>query len=222
VVSTVQVLGQNVTEIVLSPLDKMLTHLPGQFAMLSFVDGGIIPREEHPFTISSSYNNGDIRFSIKAIGDYTKTLPNLKLGTLAAIEGAFGEFSYLYGNEKQIWVAGGIGVTPFVSMAEDLLQKETIEYNIDFFYSVRTVTDGVYQELFESVAKKHSSFIFHYMPSDIIGHITGDSIVKEFSDIKQRDIFICGPPPMMSSLIQSLKTLGVKSDNLHSERFALL
>ena len=52
---------------------------------------------------------------MKALGDYTQSLKNLKPGTIAEIEGAFGKFSYThYGDSPQIWIAGGIGVTPFL------------------------------------------------------------------------------------------------------------
>lgn len=222
IVSSVFSTGQGVTEVVLSPVKRIMHHIPGQFAMLSFTTSKVVTDEEHPFTISSAYDNGDVRFSIKTLGDYTSLLPGLTIGTQALLEGPFGEFSYHYGSSSQIWVAGGIGVTPFVSMAEDLLKQNTINVTIDFFYSVRSEKDAVYKELFTNVARKHSSFTFHCMPSDTSGYITGELLIKKISDATTRDIFICGPPPMMVSLTESLIELGVKSSHIHSEKFSLL
>lgn len=233
VVSSVQTLGQNITEIVLSPEEKVLRHIPapeekvlryipGQFAMLSLINANVVGEEEHPFTISSARENGDIRFSIRGLGDFTTSLANLSVGTQARIEGPFGEFSYKYGSQSQVWVAGGIGVTPFASMAEYLLTQEVIEYTIDFYYSVRTKADAVYEDLFNAVAKKHSSFVFHLIPSDTSGFVTVDGIMKDISDAQIRSYFVCGPPPMMDTLIANLRNQGVKSKLIHSERFSLL
>jgi predicted ferric reductase len=222
-VSSVSDLGQGVTEITLAPVKKMLKHFPGQFAMLSFVNSKVVGDEEHPFTISSaSHDTGEVRFSIKSLGDYTGLLPQLAVGTKARLEGPFGEFTYTNGSRAQIWVAGGIGVTPFTSMAEDLLSKETIDYTIDFFYSARSEKDGVYKELFTSLAKKHPSFVFHFMPSDTAGYVTAEGIIKTVDNATKRDIFVCGPPPMMSALIGALVTSGIARGRIHSERFALL
>lgn len=221
VASVINLPGQ-VTEIVLTTHDKMLYHLPGQFGMLSFVGSPVVPDEEHPFTFSSSGEDGIVRFSIKGLGDYTKLLGGLTVGTDALIEGPFGEFSYTYGSEKQVWVAGGIGVTPFVSMAEHMLTLKEFPYFVDFYFSVRTEADTPYKELFEKIAKKFPSFVFHLMPSDTKGFITGDLLVNDMKDIPYRDIFICGPPPMMAALIDRLVVLGIKDERIHSERFALL
>ncbi len=147
-VREIAAVGQGIVEITLAPNAKVLTHLPGQFAMLSFIDSPVVPNEEHPFTISSSRDNGYVRFSIKSLGDYTGLLPAITVGTQAELEGPFGEFYYGYGSSSQVWVAGGIGVTPFVSMAENLLSMQAITHTVDFYYSVRSAADGAYKELF--------------------------------------------------------------------------
>jgi predicted ferric reductase len=223
-VASVQDLGGQMTEINLVPSgEKKMYHMPGQFGMLSFSDvSSIVSDEEHPFTISSSGLDGRLRFSIKGLGDYTKAVSALAQGTHARIEGPFGEFSYVYGKPQQIWVAGGIGVTPFVSMAEHMLLLDTLPYTVDFFYSARSDADGVYKELFTKLAEKHSSFTFHFMPSDTKGYVTGELLVNEVHDVSVRDIFICGPPPMMAALTGQLVGLHVASSSIHSERFALL
>lgn len=223
VVSAVETIGQGLFEITLTPVKKALVHLPGQFAMLTFKNSPVVSDEDHAFTISSApRENGEIRFSIKALGDWTALLGGLTVGTKATLEGPYGEFYYANGSKSQIWVAGGIGVTPFVAFTEDLLKKDTIDYTIDFYYSVRTEKDGAYRDLFASLASKHPSFHFHFMPSDVAGYVTGDGIVKELTDATTRDIFVCGPPPMMGALTSSLVASGVSERHIHSEKFSLL
>jgi predicted ferric reductase len=221
-VSSVKDLGGQMIEIVLDGADKKMYHMPGQFGMLAFKGVTGVPDEEHPFTVSSPGIDGTLRFSIKGLGDYTKLLSAVTVGAEALVEGPFGEFSYLYGKEKQLWIAGGIGVTPFVSMAEHMLTLETIPYAVDFYYSARSDADGVYKEIFQKVQEKHPSFVFHFMPSDTKGYISGELLLKENADLATRDIFMCGPPGLMAALTDQLEALKIPSKNIHSERFVLL
>ena len=69
---------------------------------------------------------------------------------------------------------------------------------------------------------QHYSFKYHPMPSDTDGFITGQLLVDKVAGIITRDIFICGPPPMMKALISSLTGLGIKESRIHSELFSLL
>jgi predicted ferric reductase len=213
----------NITEVSLAPKDKGVFHLPGQFAFFSFVDSRVMPNDEsHPFTISSWENNGEISFSGKGLGDFTSLLSNEVVGTTVGVHGPFGEFVYGYRSDKQVWVAGGVGVTPFVSFARHMLTVESLPYAVEFFYSVRTKEDLAYHALFTSVAERHKTFVYHPMPSDTEGFITGEVLVNKVSDITERDIFICGPPGMMNALMSSLTKLGVTEKQIHSELFSLL
>jgi len=219
--SVVSVVG-GITELTLIPSTKPLYHLPGQFGILSFPRLSALPPEEHPFTISSAGIDGRVRFSIKGLGDYTKEVIHVKPGDVALVEGPFGEFSYVYGGQRQVWVAGGVGVTPFVSMAEHIMMLDELPYTIDFYYSVRTEADASYKEVFENLSKKHPSFSFHLVPSDTKGYVTGELLSQENKDLADADIFICGPPPMMDGLIAQLLPCGVSRKQIHTEKFSLL
>jgi predicted ferric reductase len=223
VISSVQDLGGGMVEVNLKgATDKVMYHLPGQFGMLSFPHSSAVSDEEHPFTISSPGLDGTLRFSIKALGDYTKMLTGLKEGGKALVEGPYGEFSYLYGIERQVWVAGGIGVTPFVSFAEHILKRDTLPFTIDFFYSARSDADGVYKELFAKLANKFPSFTFHFMPSDTKGYLSGEVLLAQIKDLHKRNLFMCGPPGLMTALSGQLAVLKVPESNIHSERFDML
>lgn len=112
-VATVQVLDGGYTEIGLRPLGRRLAFIPGQFAMLYLEakDGW----HRHPFTISSAPEESTIRFAVKALGDDTSRARSVKPGMPAILGGAHGRFTYLRGTQYQAWIAGGIGITPFLS-----------------------------------------------------------------------------------------------------------
>lgn len=211
-----------INEIFLTTKGEGLMHLPGQFGFFSFINSKVLTDEPHPFTISSWEGNGNIIISVKTLGDFTTLLPSVLLGTSVAVEGPYGEFSYGYGSFKQVWVAGGVGVTPFVSFVEYMLKQKELAFTIDFFYSVRTKDDLVYHNMFIKASQKFPSFTYHPMPRDTEGYITGEVLSLKVSDISSRDIFVCGPPPMMKALISSLTFLGVKNNQIHSELFSLL
>jgi len=111
---------------------------PGQFVFISFNQESL--SESHPFPISSGPDENLLRITIKNLGDYTKTLTEkLQKGTIAKIEGPYGVFSYKNTpNENQIWIAGGIGITPFVSFIKDMFKKRVNNINITLFIVLET------------------------------------------------------------------------------------
>lgn len=221
-VTSVKTIEGGITEIFMTPNGGGLEHLPGQFGFFSFVNSKVVSSEPHPFTISSWENNGNLIISAKSLGDFTSLLPGEQVGTLIKVEGPYGEFSYGYGGMKQVWVAGGVGVTPFVAFAEHILKQKQFFYDIDFFYSIRTKNDIAFNELFSRVAVMFPSFRYHPIPSDTDGFITGQLLAEKVPGIIAKDIFICGPPPMMNALISSLRSLGITPSSIHSELFSLL
>jgi predicted ferric reductase len=115
------------------------------------------------------------------------------------VEGAFGRFSYkFYPYKKQVWIAGGIGVTPFVSLAKSLdIHKEFI---IDFYYSVKNIEEAVYRDLFQNISRDNPHFRFHLRLSKDKGRLTAEEIINEVKDLSEREIFICGPTVLMVSM----------------------
>ena len=96
---------------------------------------GEIRNQFHPFSITSAPGEPALRITVKALGDYTRALRELEPGAEAVVEGAFGEFSHrAVENPRQLWVAGGIGVTPFLGMARSLAPGDGLD--VDFYYCV--------------------------------------------------------------------------------------
>jgi len=124
------------TEVVMRAKGKPIPkHRAGQFLFVRFPNQPTL-NESHPFTISSGPNEDVLRLTIKTSGDFTRDLFNdLKPGTDAVIEGAHGMFDYKTSGQKQIWIAGGIGVTPFLAFIRDL--DETFDRKVDFYYTMR-------------------------------------------------------------------------------------
>jgi predicted ferric reductase len=190
----------------------------GQFLFVRFLgDKGL--NESHPFTISSAPSEDVLRLTIKASGDFTRCLfQDLKVGTQALIEGAYGMFDYKLGGEKQIWVAGGIGVTPFLSFVRDL--KEDLNYDVDFYYTVRNREEAVFVEEIEEADRKNPRLQTYIRASSTDGSLTIEDIVKNAGgNVSDRDIYLCGPLPMIQAFEKKFVEAGVPPGNIHYEEF---
>jgi len=213
VVSSVNNLGNGITEIYLKTTDAKLKFKAGQFAFFTFPS--LSKQEQHPFTISSHHLSDEIRITIKALGDYTnKIAENLKQGDAAKIEGPFGLFSSRYAKEKeQIWIAGGIGITPFLSLSKDIYTNK-----VKLIWSVINKEEAKYSEELTSVANENPNFEFLIWSSDNNGFLTAEQLgINEFKD---KAYLICGPETLKKNIIKQLTEKGVKRDDIYNEEFA--
>jgi predicted ferric reductase len=207
-------------EIVLTPKPTGLNFAPGQFAFIRFLNS-TLPTEPHPFSIISSAGSYDLTFGIKESGDYTRRIGQLEIGTEALVEGPYGRFALKgdYKNKDLIWIAGGIGVTPFVSMANSL--PEYTNKKIDLYYSVVKSEEAVFLPELSAVAENQPSLKVIIHSTAEKGFLTAQQINQTSQNLFNREIYLCGPVGMMRSLRQQLVALGVSNKQIHSEEFAL-
>ena len=206
------------TEITMEPVGERIKFIPGQYIFVSIFDKAV-GSESHPFSIISGPEEKNISFTAKVLGDYTANLKNISVGSKAKIEGPFGVFSCKKAqNKKQIWIAGGIGVTPFLSMIKDLNPLEP--YEIDFYYCLKDESEAIYLDLFREksieLPKNFRVFAFY---SKIQGRISVEAIEKMSGGLENKDIFVCASPFMMESLRKGFSARGVKRKLIHSEEF---
>jgi len=209
-------LNGTVLEIALRPQTRRLAHRAGQFLFVRFSERGL--GEPHPFTISSSPNSELVKLAVRASGDFTQDLyRRLTPETEARLEGGYGRFDYRLGGERQVWVAGGIGVTPFLSWMRSF--DGSLDRKVDFFYSIRSEEEALYVDEIRAVEACHPSFGAHVHLSNRDGRLDGEKIGRICGDLSGREVYLCGPFPMTMALIEQLRKLGVKRDHIHYEEF---
>jgi predicted ferric reductase len=215
-VKNVNKLNESVTEIEMEPLKRKMNFNPGQFAFFSFLSGWV-SSESHPFSISSSAKENNLKITVKNLGDYTDIIKNLKLNEKVSIDGPYGNFSYKNVQSKnQIWVAGGIGLTPFLSMAKSIENG----YNVDLYYSVKEGKEAVYLRTIHDIAQKNPDFKFNLWITSERGYINGGAIASMSKSLAGKDIFLCGPYIFMESLKNQFVSLGVDINKIHYESFS--
>lgn len=218
-VAQVNPLSGTATEVVLQPAGSgRLSYEAGQFLFIHFEEDKVLS-EPHPFTISSSPREENLRVSIRAAGDWTGYLhQNLKAGMTAKVSGGHGRFLYKDGGDEQIWIAGGIGVTPFVSWVRDL--GDNCPKKIDFFYTVRHASEVLFWDEFETAADQHENLNVHLQASSSDGRLTPELVAQQVQgDIQNKSIYLCGPIKMTEGMADRFKEMGVPAGQIHFEEF---
>jgi predicted ferric reductase len=216
-------LDENVTEFELEPLGKPLAFAPGQFVFVCFQSqtldrqfGPLLRNQFHPFSITSAPDERTLRITVKAVGDYTRAIGLLEPGAEAVVEGPYGSFGAETENERQVWIAGGIGVTPFLSMVRSLNGAGPA---VDFYYCVEHAPEAHFLDELRSIARERNGFRVVLVPRQTDGFLTGERLAIENEDLASTDVLVCGPPAMIDSLRPQLSARGVAHERFHAEEF---
>jgi predicted ferric reductase len=207
----------NILDLSLTLENKTFPAQPGQYAFLTFPHHD----EPHPFSIASSDGKGEVlRFVIKNLGDFTSQLPNhLRVGQPVQVEGPYGEFVFNDACERQVWIAGGIGITPFMARLEYLANHRTTQ-PIDFWYATRTgKTESFPHALEHSCAL--SGVNFYHLDSSKKEYVTMELIKSKFGDLKNTSIWFCGPRDFAKCIRKDLKSSGFDMRHFHYDSFSM-
>ncbi len=215
-----------VTELTID-VDRAHHFAPGQFVFLSVTHSAAgLPAERHPFSISSILSPTSFRISAKQLGDYTAQLGRLIPGDRVTVYGAYGTFGLraLAQSEPTIWIAGGIGVTPFLSLLRHLAEQGVDSPEpITFVWVVREADEAVYLDEIQGLAARIPSLRFHLHVSATSGRVHAEQLLHSAASppTTALRVLICGPGPMMTALTKQFVRLGVRRQRVMSEAFAL-
>jgi len=211
--------NQSTTEVILrAQKDSIKKQRAGQFLFVRFPNDRTL-NESHPFTISSAPHEDVLRVTVKASGDFTRALfSELKAGMDAVVEGAYGMFDYKTSGQKQIWIAGGIGLTPFLSFIRDM--DGNLAHDVHFYYTVRHREEALFLDEIEAAAKKNPRLKPHIRFSATDGSLNIDDIVKNADGaLNAYHVYMCGPLPMVQAFEKKFLSLGLPKGNIHFEEF---
>jgi predicted ferric reductase len=203
-------------------MDKFTVE-PGQFMIFRFLTKGFW-WQAHPFSLSKPTDGKEVRLTAKKLGDFTNTLPNLPVGTPVIIDGPHGIFTkQLLKTKKILLIAGGSGITPLRSLAEQFGREGRDQIML---YGNKTATDIILRKEVDTLASQFG-YPLHHVLSDskdsgfLTGYINKELITKVVPDVASRDVYLCGPPPMMAGVRKTLAELHVPKRQVHFEKFSL-
>lgn len=203
------------TVIRLAPQGRPLKQAAGQFALISFARKGLT--EAHPFTVSSQAGRDEIEFSIKPLGDFTRRLRDTATpGDTAYLQGGFGRFSGAKSGKRQVWLAGGIGITPFLALAGSLKADDNTD--IDLVYCVRNRSEAIGLDRLEAAATRVPGFRLHLHVSSEEGRMDAEKLAAK-ADPAGAGLWFCGPVQLRKSILKGLSAIGKSPNSVHFERF---
>jgi predicted ferric reductase len=193
---------------------------PGQFFRWRF-----LTREgwwqSHPFSLSAQPGRSHLRLTVKASGDFTRTLQRIRPGVRVIAEGPYGALTAeLRTRQDVLLLAGGIGITPLRALLDDLSRGSG---DIILLYRANSDDELVFRAELEHIRARRGTDIRYLVglpgsPSDVL---IGDRLAREVPDIRERDVFTTGPPGFTDAALAALTRAGVPRHQIHLERFAL-
>ena len=210
---------------------KKYRYRAGQYVFIRFVDSAL-PRESHPFSFSSYPLDKGNGFSvmIKEAGDYTDRISKLKKGDLAKIEGPYGTF--LYGKKDYrdiplVLIGGGIGVTPMISILDEMLASGN-KQKIILLWGLNKKSEIFHLEHYEELMKKYDNFNYYITLADEKSEEYGYGFIYNvfleksgaFNLDDNAEYYLCGPLPMMVSVEKILKSNNISKKRIHAEKFS--
>lgn len=195
--------------------------IPGQYINAGMYINGILVHRI--FSISSDIDlyvqKGFIEITVQEQTDGKVTAwmhEHLKVGDILSISKAAGEFCLPTNDKKPLFIAGGVGITPFMSMLSKLVEEKK---QATLLYFAHAANQHIFSDRLRAFQQK--GIEINWISTAVVGRPNLKSISEKVSDILEREIFVCGPQGLALSLKESLQELGFSMSSFHSEIFRL-
>ena len=220
--------GQTVALVLEPDGHEGMRFMPGQFAWIK-LEGTPYTLEEHPFSFSSSAEAPNrIAFGIKALGDFSSSVADVKIGTRACLDGPHGAFSIdRYPATGFVFIAAGVGITPMMSFLHTMADRGDPR-PVLLLYADKTWDDVAFRDEIDELKHRVDLTVVYVLqePPDNwhgeTGVIDEDLLRRRLPTERfTRQFFICGPPAMMTAVNAALLSLGVHEASIEMEQFDL-
>lgn len=201
--------------------NKPMPFRAGQFCFLRLSGRKLYAR--HPFTISSTPQESELLFTVKNTGRFTEVLSKLQAGDKINVDGPFGRFFARQKENEFVFIAGGVGITPFRSLIIDLL-KNNPDAKISLIYCAKKIKDLVFRQEFDALQSE--KFKVHYVLSDeenfaggSCGFLSADIIKSVVLNTEKPLYYICGSESLKKTAHDIIKSFGVAKKRIIIEDF---
>jgi ferredoxin-NADP reductase len=178
------------------------------------IDG--IKSESRPFTMTSRPNDAHLEFVIKSYDDHdgvTKHIPELGMTDQVKAAEPFGAIT---DHGPGVFIAGGAGITPFISILRK--QQQEGESGAQLVFANKTPEDIILREMWQSMPNVDETFVVSDANgSDLRQGMVDKALLKELVTEMDQPFYLCGPGPMVDSVRDDLKEMGVTEDRIITE-----
>jgi predicted ferric reductase len=197
-----------------SHLDELAAE-PGQFFRWRFLTRSLW-WSSHPYSLSAAPGTDLLRITAKDIGDHSRALSKLRAGTRVVAEGPYGAFTAGHSDRGVVLLAGGVGITPLRAMFSTLPGPVTL------IYRASSERDIVFRDEIDAIAAARGAKVYYLVGSR--AEIGGDPLSPRMlrslvPGLDQQEVYVCGPPGMISAATDALRGAGVPRRQIHFESF---
>jgi predicted ferric reductase len=216
IVKGISSIGMNAFKIDLERFGKPKIFSAGQFVFIKR-DEGKGKDELHPFSIVNYDESGNISLGVKNLGDYTSEISSWKENESVYVYGPHGKFGIHFDSTQyQVWIAGGIGITPFISMLNEYKRLNKSPKG-KLIYLIKNDSEALFSEQLNEFQQMFPDFQIEKWSSELSGHIKASDIISSDS----KNYLICASAKTTLSIIEQLKNSGIESSKIKKELFTL-
>jgi len=202
---------------------------PGQFAWLT-VWGSPFKITGHPFSFSSSaaVTDGHVDLTIRNLGDFTSVIYKVPVGQRVYLDGPYGTFTIGNPADMHVLIAGGVGITPMMSMIRALADRGD-KRPVILLYGSKDWESITFREQLEALKERLNLKIVHVLLNPPAGwtgeqgYISAEMFRRHLPPpYSDHEYFICGPGVMMDTIEEALGEMHVPLSKYHSERYSFV
>ncbi len=218
----------DVFTLVLEPVEHVgMRFSAGQYAWMT-VGSSPYSMQQHPFSFASSAHSGELTFTSKAVGDFTSSWDAIEPGERVYLEGPFGAFTFDPTSEGAVFIVGGIGVTPAMSVLRTMRDTDD-ERPVVLVYGNTDLDAVVFRDELDELAGQLDLDIVHVLEEPPgnwdgeSGFVDRDLLLRVLpADCRTYEFFVCGPEPLMDAAETALRDIGVTWRQIYTERFQIV
>jgi predicted ferric reductase len=192
---------------------------PGQFFRWRFLTRELW-WQSHPYSLSAMPHPESMRITVKARGDHSGSLARLRPGTRVIAEGPYGAFTPALSNRRVLLIAGGVGITPIRAMFAALPRQ--MSDGITLLYRASRPRDVVFSRELDAIAADRNAGLCYLIGSrERLGYdpLSPGYLQRIVPGLHRYEAYVCGPPGMTATAVDSLRAAGVPARRIHHESF---
>lgn len=173
--------------------------------------------ESHPFSLSAAPTNEMMRFTVKDLGDHSRSLISLQPGTRVMIEGPFGTFTKHQANKSRpiLLIGGGVGITPIRALLEELPKNS----DISLIYRTSNDEGLIFLDEINELAREKEVRLHALPGSRNLYPLDSKNLLQLIPNVRECEIYICGPTSLTNVIRESAQELEIPKSRVHSEIF---